>query len=250
MRYPTAVRAKAEAGTLARPDVVNILQVPTRKEADGRPESSPVPSLSTQWWRTYGVRARQAAQTWLWKKGVLGISVPYPQRTPQVMWRGNCHTTSKPCQLHIKNRPSEIFLSETFLYSVQTWKGGVAAAGGAGKGFYTFLYLCNQREEKFLWLFLRSFCSCCCDANLICLGSDMSELWHDALCRLLPSRDSTKASGPEDGESGCSWRSNLLGACLAFSWWQWWWCWVAANLLGKGRSQHPLLPYCKAPDSG
>lgn len=35
------------------------------------------------------------------------------------------------------------------------------------EGFYTFLYLCNQREEKFLWLFLRFFCSHCCDADLI-----------------------------------------------------------------------------------
>lgn len=29
---------------------------------------------------------------------------------------------------------------------------------GVEEGFSTFLYLCNQREEKFLWLFLRVVC--------------------------------------------------------------------------------------------
>ena len=46
-------------------------------------------------------------------------------------------------------------------------RGGWAGAGGrkgspgcgGGGGFSTFLYLCNQREEKFLWLFLRMVCS-------------------------------------------------------------------------------------------
>lgn len=46
-------------------------------------------------------------------------------------------------------------------------RGGWAGAGGwkqspgcgSRGGFSTFLYLCNQREEKFLWLFLRMVCS-------------------------------------------------------------------------------------------
>lgn len=47
-----------------------------RTEADLEAESTAT-SPSTKWWRTRGMRARQNAQTWLWKKGVLGTSVPY-----------------------------------------------------------------------------------------------------------------------------------------------------------------------------
>lgn len=92
----------------------------------------------------------------------------------------------------------ETFLSKTFLYLCRRERVGWLQWGGAGKGFYTFLYLCNQREEKFLWLFLRFFCSCCCNADLICLNSDMSEQWHDAM-QASPQQGSTKSLWRENG---------------------------------------------------
>lgn len=54
---------------------------------------------------------------------------------------------------------------------------GAQDLGGRG-GFSTFLYLCNQREEKFLWLFLRMVCS-----------QDLEHLFHQQPFASFPGGD-------------------------------------------------------------
>lgn len=125
-----------------------ILQAPSRKELRliWKPASATT-SPSTQWWRTRWVRARQNAQTWLWKKGVSGTSVPdwSPSLLRGTPWMERQEVTTpwaNTILLHIRSRPTETFLSKTFLYSVQTWEGGVAAVGRGREGFlYIFVSL-------------------------------------------------------------------------------------------------------------
>lgn len=80
--------------------------------------------------------------------------------------------------------------------------------GGKG-GFSTFLYLCNQREEKFLWLFLRMVCS-----------QDLEHLFHQQPLASFPG--ATRTTIPVD------WRNSArqsLRLC--------WHCFVPSPLQGN-----------------
>lgn len=89
-------------------------------------------------------------------------------------------------------------------------------------GFSTFLYLCNQREEKFLWLFLRMVCS-----------QDLEHLFHQQPLASFPG--ATRTTVPVD------WRNSArqsLRLC--------WHCFVSSPLQGSW----PCCPspsHCAAP---
>lgn len=81
--------------------------------------------------------------------------------------------------------------------------------GGKG-GFSTFLYLCNQREEKFLWLFLRMVCS-----------QDLEHLFHQQPLASFPG--ATRTTIPVDWRPAARPPSALpwdhpLGLPLSVSW--------------------------------
>lgn len=71
-----------------------------------------------------------------------------------------------------------------------------------GGGFSTFLYLCNQREEKFLWLFLRMVCS-----------QDLECLFHQQPFASFPG--GTRDHDPSALEGPCQ---AALPRCAALPW--------------------------------
>lgn len=97
---------------------------------------------------------------------------------------------------------------------VHKWSLGY---GGKG-GFSILLYLCNQREEKFLWLFLRMVCS-----------HDLEHLFHQQPLASFPG--ATKTTIPVD------WRNSArqsLRLC--------WHCFVPSPLQGSWPCFPPALP--------